>query len=109
MAGYEHRWDPSKFTKAARRKAADAVNGAAADTVTLCQSPAPVGWTRVTGFLAGSTQPEWADPDAATEGPITARVVARAHYAIYQHRRQPVLQVNGDAMARTLGKRMRGR
>lgn len=105
MAGFEHRWDDKKLKADARRKAAKAVNGAVDDTVLLAQSPAPVGWTRVTGFLAGSTQPEYADESG--DGPITARAIARANYAIYQERRQHVMERSGQSMGKTIGDRIK--
>lgn len=105
LAGFsQHRWYGSQVHAKARQKAKIAVVGAAADTVLLCQSPAPVGWPRVTGFLAGSTQFE--DPVETDEG-VYCRVVARAAYASIINKKTQTLNQNGDAMGATIAKRFR--
>ena len=104
MSGFKKTWRGNEIQREERDAAKRALNGTAADTVTLCQSPAPVGWPRRTGFLAGSTNFE-----AAVETPtgIIAKVVARANYSIYVNAKTNTLNRNGDTMARTIGERIR--
>lgn len=104
MSGFRRTWNGPRVQRDVRDASKRALTGAAADTVTLCQSPAPVGWPRRTGFLAGSTNFEAAEE---TENGVTSRVVARANYSIYVNAKTNTLNRNGDTMARTIGERIR--
>jgi hypothetical protein len=103
MPGFKQEWYGPRHHHRVRARAKRALFGAASDVALLCQSPYPNGYKRVTGYLAGSVQPE--DP-VEHDKSIECRVVAGAEYAIYVERRVHTLARHGDAMARTIAERM---
>lgn len=101
---FRHTWHGQRRLDIIREAEANALTEAAIEGVFICQSPAPTGWPRRTGFLANSTGFEEAVEE---DDGLVSQITVQAHYWIYVEGRTKVLSRAGEAVARTLGDRVR--
>lgn len=104
--GFRNAWNTRPARERVDAAQRDALNEAGADGETIMKSPAPTGWPRLTSFLANSSGFDEARRERdGWRGGLTVD----AEYWPHVNRRTQTLNRAGEAVARTLGERVKRR